>query len=899
MKAGHPRRLDTSEKWFALLLRLYPVHFRRRFEPEMFELFRERRAAARTIPSRARLWVSIVLDALRASLRERAPHPRWNLEMAMQDVKHAWRGLRRAPAAPFFIVLLIAIGIGSTTAVFSIVHGVLLRPFPFGEPDRIVLAWEKRNAVARNTVAGHEFPEWKARSRSFASLAAIAFDRDFTLTGAGEPAALNGVRVTAAFFDVMRVRPVVGRPFGEEADVPGHGDVVVLSHRLWNDQFARDAAIVGRTIQLNDRPHVVAAVMPEGFDFPANGSGEPPDLWTPIAEPIQQYRGRHYLFVVGRLADRVTLAQARSELEGIAFGIAKEFPSNREHTVNLQPIQSELTADSRNPILVLFAAVGIVLLVGCCNVANLLLARAKVRQQEIAIREALGAGRWRIVRQLLTEAGILSVAGATAGLVLASWLLELGRTALPAAVPRIGTASLDPVVVAFTGFLALATTVIFGLLPLSSTFAVDASERLKSGAKGVPRSTRQPIQSLLIVLEVALTVALAIGAALLLQSFTHLNRVDPGFVPRGITAMDLTLPSSRYADTNAQRRFFAELVTALSGDPGIESVAATNMVPQSGSRSGLPIAIPGRPSRAPGDELMAQYRVVTTGYFRALGIRTREGRTFTDSDARLAVPLIRWFERQPVPLFFDEPQPVPIAVINETMAREMWPGENPIGREFRALFSPPIKIVGIVTDTRNAALSEKPVAEFYLSDLQEPQQRMTLLVRSTSDDGGTATTRRHVARFDPQLPIAHVRTFESVVHGNLALHRFTSSVMSAFAAISLLLMIAGVYAVISYATAQRTHEVGVRMALGATRIDIGRLIIVKGLALCAIGAVLGVGGGYALGRTARMMLYEIEAADPLTYGVLLGLVLCVATFAAWIPARRAMRVDPASVLRNE
>ncbi|CAN5834324.1 ABC transporter permease [soil metagenome] len=892
------RGKDPGDRLFTLLLRFYPAEFRHRLEREMLELFAERRAAARTTGARAQLWTLILWDTGVTILHERRPHPRRNMEESMQDIRHAWRALRRTPAVPLLIVLLMSVGIGSTTAVFSIVDGVRLRPFPFRDPERIVLAWEQRLAVARNTVAGHEYPEWKARSRSFSSLAAIAFDRDFTLTGTGEPASLNGVRVTSDFFKVMGVQPVEGGVFGGDADIPGHGEVVVLSHRLWKERFAGDPGIIGRAIQLNDVPHLVAAVMPAGFEFPAGGDGEPPDLWTPIAEPIYQYRGRHYLFVVGRLADGVTPAQAQTELAGIAAGVAAEFPPNRDHSVNVQPIESELVADSRKAILVLFAAVAIVLLVACCNVANLLLARARERRQEIAIREALGAGRWRIARQLLAEAAILSLASGCVGLALAQWLVNIARTTVPAAVPRIATASLDGVVIGFAACLTLATTAIFGLLPLSSTCGVDAAERLKSGAKGAPRGTGHPLQNLLIVAEVALTVALAIGSGLLFQSFARLHAVDPGFSPNGVVAMDLRLPEARYPGASQRGRFFQELVDRVTADPGMQLVAATNMVPQGGGRSGVPIAIPGRPSRPAGDELLAQYRVVTAAYFRTLGIPTLRGRTFDENDARRAVPLIRWFDRQPLPPHFAEPQPAPAAVVNDTMAREMWPGEDPLDRAFRILFSPPITVVGVVADARNSALSERQVAEFYLSDLQEPQQRMTILLRSGSSDGGVSAARRHVAALDPQLPVSHVRSLESVVDGNLALHRFTSSVILAFAAVTLLLMVAGVYAVISYATTQRTHELGVRIALGATHSDIGRLIVFKGLALCAAGAAVGMAGGYALARTAGTMLYEIEPADPMTYSVLVALVLGVATLAAWLPARRAMQVDPASVLRN-
>ena len=891
--------MNMGERLFRALLSLYPASFRQRFGSEMLEFFRVRRDAARSPAARIALWAAVLYDTVRAIARERLPARTNTMEQLRQDVRHAWRVVRRTPAFSIFVILLMALGIGATTAVFSVVHAVLLRPLPFKDPEWLMFVWEQRHAVRRNAVGGHEFPEWKARSRSFDVMAAIAFDRDYSLTGAGDPAALNGVRVTSDFFKVMGVPPVAGRVFGPDADQPGHGDVAVISHRLWTERFGADPSLVGRTIALNDRPHVVTGVMPADFQFPANGAGLGPDLWTPIAEPIHKYRGRHYLFVVGRLAPAVTKAQAQSEVTSIADDIAKEFPPNKSHGVNVQPVQSELVDDVRNAILILFAAVGVVLLVGCCNIANLLLGRATSRQQEVAIRAALGAGRWRIARQLLAEGALLSLGGAAAGLFVAWWLVAFTRSGVPGNVPRLATVAIDPAAVGFTAAVALATTLVFGLVPVWQLSRVQVADRLRTGNKGIPSPTRHPLRNALIVTEVALTVALSIGAALLLQSFSRLHRVDPGFDASNVMTIGLTLPDARYRGAARQRAFYTEAVERLAHVPDVQSVAATNMVPQGGGVSGIAIAVEGRPPTRPGEELSARYRIVSTDYFRTLGIRTVRGRTFQSVDARAAVPLIRWFEQQPLPDRFDDSQAPPAAVINETMARQIWPGEDPLGRSFRVLFSPPITVVGVVADARNAALSDEPVAEFYLSDLQEPQSRMTLLVRSSEGDRTLPAVRAQIAGLDSKLPIASVRTLSEVIDTNLALHRFISTVMGGFAAIALLLMVAGVYCVISYATAQRTQEIGIRMALGATRIDIGRLVARSGLALCVIGAAIGAAGGYALGRSASTMLYEIEPADPSTYGTLVATVLAIAALASWIPARRAMRVDPAAVLRSE
>jgi putative ABC transport system permease protein len=681
--------------------------------------------------------------------------------------------------------------------------------------------------------------------------------------------------------------------------VPGNGNVVVLSHRLWRDRFAANPSIVGRTIALNDRPYIVRAVMPSDFQFPTNAAGEPPDVWTPIAEPIQRYVGRHYLFVVGRLAPGVTVQQAESELDGIADGIARALPQNEHHTVNVQPLATEIVTNVRTPILLLFLAVAVVLLVACCNVVNLLLARSVARRHEMAVRNALGAGPWRVARQLLAEGGLLAAGGAAGGVVLANWLVSLARTAAPSHVPRLGTVSIDARTLVFTAGLAIVITLAFGLAPLFRFSRMDVAQGLGLRTRGGSHVSTGPMRSILVVAEVALTVALAIGATLLLRSFVRINRVEPGFSTTNVLTAGLSLPAARYPTARHQRTFYTQAIQTVRAIPGVESVAATNMVPQGGGFSGIAIRIEGRPVPRPGQEPMARFRVVSTEYFSTLGIATRKGRTFEPADARVAVPLIRWFREQPLPTGFDQSQPEPVAVINDRMAREIWPGEDPVGRKFSVLFSPPITVIGVVADTRNSTLADEPVAEFYLSDLQEPQSQMTLLIRTAGGQPLVPAIRDRIAHVDPRLPIASVRTMDEIVDTNLLIHRFLSTLMSGFAATTLLLMIAGVYCVMSYSATQRRHEIGVRMALGASRIDVGRLIVARTLLLCAAGAALGAACGYALARSSSALLYEIGPADPATYSGLVLLVLAVALVASWIPARRAMRVDPAAVLRRE
>jgi putative ABC transport system permease protein len=886
---------------YAAFVRLYPRDFRDRFGPEMLALFEERAAAApRTLAGRAAFWWTMIVDVFKGAARERFPDA--SMHESCYDLRQAWRRVARAPMLTTFVVALMALSIGSTTAAFSVVHGVLLRPLPFPDPDRLVLIWEWRSPEnPRNNVGAHEYPEWRAQNRSFAEMAAIAYDREYNLTGAGEPVKLTAVRVTSGFFPVMGVTPIAGRGFTADEDRPGNGSVVVIAEHLWRARLGSDPSVVGRPLQLNNVPHTIVGVMPASFQFPPGAGGVVPDIWTPIAEPIQLYRGRHYLTIVGRLRPGVTIAQAQSDLEGIARGVEKAMPQfSGGHGVSVQRLHGELVRDVRRALLVVFAAVALVLIIGCCNVANLLLAGAAERQQEVAVRVALGAGRFRVARQLLAEGGLLAALGGGAGLLLASWLIGLARSSAAPDVPRLQTVSLDPAVLLFAVALTVMTALVFGLVPLASLMRVEVAERLKHGSKGVARPSRQPLRRVLVIAEVALTVVIAAGASLFLQSFYRLIRVDPGFRTAGIVTADVALPPSKYRSPMDQRRFFEEALARVRRLPGVAGVAATNIVPQSSGRSGIAVAVEGRVAATPGEQLAAAFRVVSTDYFKTLDIPIVAGRAFAAQDARVAVPLIRWFPQQPRPPRFDEPQPPPVAVVNQEMARQFWPGRDPIGRRFTVLSSPPITVIGIAQNSRNHALADAAEPEFYLSDGQEPQSTMTLLVHATSAMGLLpAAIRSEVWAIDRDLPVSNVRTLAEVVDGNLALHRSMTELMGGFAAMALMLMALGVYAVVSYTTAQRTFEIGVRMALGAQRSDIRQLVVVNGVGLTAAGITIGLGGAYALGRFASNMLYEVTPSDPLTYLALTTLVLGITMLATWAPARRAQRVNPVTVLRNE
>jgi putative ABC transport system permease protein len=902
--------MTLSEWLYRRLLRLYPRQFRQRFEDEMVALFIERRrAAAATLRGRVMFRVGLMFDLWRSVLRERSSSDPLHEEVRGMpfgslgyDLRQAWRMLTRAPALAFFVIALMALSIGATTAAFSVVNAVLLRPFPFARPERLVAVWERRGPEdPRNTVGAHEFPEWKARSHAFERMAAIVFDRDFNLTGAGDPASLVGARVTSDFFPVMGVAPIEGRVFNPDEDRPGNGRVAIISERLWRDRFGSDRSIVGRPIAVNGEPFTVLGIMPPDFQFPPGAGGAAPDIWTPIAEPFHLYRGRHYMYVVARLRDGVTLAQAQAEMDGIAASLEAEQPQlNKGHGVNVQPLHSELVFGVQRSLIVLFGAVALVLLIGCCNVANLLLARAAARQQEIAVRVALGASCGRIARQLLAEGGVLAIAGGAAGVLLAHWLIGFATKLAPPDVPRLDMAHIDGRVLAFAAAASVATGLIFGLIPLAQIARVEVTDRLKNGSKGLARTARHRLRRTLVIAEVALTMVIAAGAGLFLQSLHRLTHVNTGFDASNVVAVDLALPESRYGTAARQHEFCNAVLARLASLPMVRSVAATNSVPHGSGISGINIAIDGRPDPPPGQEPYASYRGVTTDYFRTLGIGITRGRVFRDADARVALPLIRWFPQQRQPARINEPQPAPAAVINQAMARRYWPGEDPIGRRFRVLFSPRITIIGVVRDTRNHSLADEAGPEFYLSENQEPWSHMTLLVRADADPTSMAAAiRTQIWSVDRDLPASGIRMLEEVIERNILVYRLVTWFLGAFAVMGLLLMTLGVYGVVSYATTQRFHEIGIRMALGAESHDIRRLIVVNGLWLAVAGIAIGVGGAYALARFAGNMLYEIRPGDPGTYIGLALLLIATTTMASWIPARRAQRVDPASVLRSE
>lgn len=820
------------------------------------------------------------------------------LQNTVHDARAAWRRLRRSPGLSLTVVALVALTLGSATVVFSVVNAVLLRPLPFADPDRIAIVWEARANTDQNFVGAHEFPEWARSNRTFDALSPMIYDEGLQLTGAGDPASLLGVRVSSAFFRVMGVTPAAGRAFVTDEDVPGRGAVAVISDKLWRTRFNADPAALGQTVALNDRPFQIVGVMPASFAFPPGNAGAAPDIWMPIAEDIERYVGRHYLAVVGRIGPDITMDQAQADLTAVAATLASRYPQdNKGHGVRVVPLHDHLVGEIRPSLMLLLGAVACLLLIGCSNVASLLLARGLARRQEMALEVALGATRARLVRQLVLESLALSALSGACGLAIAAAVTGLVTTLVPPGSLSVDAITLDRAVPIFALGVATLTGLVFAVAPALQVRRLGPVDTLKhSGRSLVGGHTR--VRHALVTIQVATAVLLVLGATLMARGLVALRHVDPGFVTQGTLVTDLSLRGSAYAAPHRQRAFFEEVETRVGAMPGVLSAGSISAAPLNGNVSAIVIEVEHRPDE-PGQAATAQYRVVTPGYFHTVGVPFLAGRDFSPSDARLALPLIRWFPQQPIPASIDEPQAAPAAIVNEAMARRLWP-DGAVGRRFKVLFSPWITVVGVVRDMRTVSLRTATGPEFYLSASQEPQSAMSLLVRTTGDPLGLAPIVRDVVRdADRALPIASMTTMDDVVDQAFGRPRFMSVLLGAFAAIAVLLMTVGVYGLLAFTTSQRLPEMGVRVALGATRGQIRTLLLRDAAITTGVGVILGLLAALALGRFLADQLYGVTATDPATFAAVSLTVVVVVAVACWRPVRRAGRVDPNVVLRSE
>ena len=805
----------------------------------------------------------------------------------LQDVRYAVRTLWKSPGFTLVAVLALALGIGANTAIFSVVKAVLLSPLPYPEPERLVWVREVNpgSDILDEPASMPNYNDWRTQGRSFDGIAAFGYAGGTITDGDREPERVAGMSTSANFFQVVGVAPALGRGFLPEEEAAGKNRVVVISHGLWQRRFGGSPDAVGKTITITGNPHTIVGVAPANFKTPVPGP-KPPDLWFPIAFNFDESRRRSdFLNVVGRLKEGATVEQARAELEAVAARLAEEHPStNAGWTVKVEPLHERVVGNVRQALWVLMGVVGFLLLISCANVANLLLARAAGRRQEIAVRTALGARRGRLIRQFLTESLLLGLAGGGLGLVLAAWGVELLVALSPGNIPRLEEVGLDARVLAFTLGVSALTGVVFGLLPALSASKTDVSVSLKEGGSrgSTAGAGASRLRSTLVVAEIAITVVLLAGAGLMIRSFMAVQAVDPGFRADRILTFDFALPMTKYKEEPQRAAFFEQLTTRAATLPGVERAAVIDTLPLTGSGNVSAFVIEGRPPLPTEKVQDAEFFSVTPDYFDALGIPLVRGERLTER------------HRADVP---------DVAVVNEAMARRYWPGEDPVGKRLNIgdpEKTPWITVIGVVRDARTDGLDKEPYPQMYVPSAQFPFRAMTFVARTAGDPAGVAPAlRRELASIDRDLPLYNVRTMEQVLSDSISRRRFQMVLIAAFAGVGLLLAAVGIYGVISYGVAQRRHEIGVRMALGARAADILKLVVGRGLWLTLAGVGVGLVGAFTLTRVMASLLYGVSAADPLTYVcVSLGL-LGVALLACLIPARRATKVDPMVALRYE
>jgi putative ABC transport system permease protein len=806
------------------------------------------------------------------------------MESLLSDVRYAIRNLIKRPGFTAIAVITLALGIGANSAIYSIINALLIKPLPIPEQDRVVAIWDKNpsRGVQHNEVAMANYLDWRAQNHSFEQLALYRW-WSTNLTGGDTPERVQGFLVTANFLDVVGVKPFNGRNFSDEENQPGKDAVAIITYSLWQRRFAADPDIVNKTITTNGIARTVIGVLPEGFNFPKGAEVYAP---MPMTPEVIKSRGSHSYYVIGRLKAGVSLESAQAEIDTMTARLAAQYPTtNIGLGANAYPIVADTVRLYETALWVMMAAVGFVLLIACANVANLMLARASGRQREIALRSALGASRWRIVRQLLIESVVIALIGGVLGVLVAFWGVDLLKAANPGEAakyaPGWNRLGINFPVLAFTLAISLLSSLVFGLVPAWQASKPDLNDALKEGGRQTTTGSHR-LRSLLVISEIALSLVLLIGAGLLFRSFLALMKTNPGFNPDGVLTMNLNLPLAKYKDKAQRAAFFSDLVQRVKALPGVRSAAAVNYVPLAGSNSSSDFLVEGLPEPPPGQENVGRYRVCTPDYFQTMQISILKGRAFSDEDQERSKPVV---------------------IVNETLARKFWPAGDAVGKRIRLKGpldeNPWLEIVGVVQDVKHE-LNTPVTPEYYFPHKQDPWNSMVLVARTTVDPGSmAAVVRQQVRAIDNDQPVFNVYTMNQVRAISVTLYTFGFVMMAIFATVALLLAAIGIYGVMAFAVSQRTQEIGIRMALGARALDVLKLIVRNGMSLAVIGAVIGLAGAFAITRLMASLLFGVSPTDVLTFALVTAGLLLVALFACYLPARRATKVDPIIALRYE
>ncbi len=811
------------------------------------------------------------------------------LETIAADARYAFRMMRKNPGFAAIAILTLALGIGANTAIFSVVYAVLLKPLPYADPSQLVLVTEAKpqEGVELTGTSYPNFEDWRAQNNVFSELAADQA-HDLTVTGRGEPFVVNTTVVTPEIFALLEAQPLLGRTFVPGDGKRGAAPVVILSENIWRSRFGADPKIVGSSVSLDKRSFTILGIMRSGFRAPTLSRNQ--DIWIPLVDdPLfgtwMARRGGHWARVIGRLKPGVSMAQAEADMEAIAGRLGKDFPEeNAGWTIRVQPLQKAMVGDVKPALLVLLGAVALVLLIACANIANLLLARATSRAKEMSVRIALGAGRGRIVRQLLTESAALGLLGGAAGILVAYWGVQSLRSFLPAEMAQMKAIRVDGWVLAFALFLSVAASLVFGLAPALFAAGSDLQKTLREGAgRGGASGSRQKARSILAAAEIAVAMVLLVGAGLLVRSFISLTAVSPGFRTERLMKAEVSLPQFEYSTPAQWNAFANDLLARIQAEPGMRDSAIAIPLPLADGNVNLGFEIEGVAAAPSTNTRAADYVAASPEYFRVMGVPLLRGREFSRADVA-STPRV--------------------AIISEAMARTYFPNEDPIGRRIIFGFPPdgdaPREIVGIVGDVRDVGLRQEPAAMMYVPYAQAPFWGAVVVTRSSLSLSSFAdAVRRDANAIDKDLPVTDIAAMPDVVNASVAQPRFQTVLLGLFGALALILAAVGIYGVISFSVAQRTHEMGIRMSLGAQPAQVLRLVMGQGARMALVGIALGAAAALGLTRLMRSLLFGVSAADPLTFAAVAILLVAVALAACYVPARRAMRVDPMTALRHE